>query len=71
VIVHTRVATANVLRDLRADEARRALRGVLVHEPDLVGLQEWHPSRIRLLAESGSVGVLPVPRLGRRRSGYR
>ena len=67
---HTVVATANVNRGLGADDARRALRGVLEHEPDLVGLQEWHPWRFRLLAETGSVGLSHAPRIGDRRSGY-
>ena len=69
--VRTRVASANVLRDLRGGDARRALQDVLAQGPDLVGLQEWHPSRLRLLAESGSVGVPPAPLLGRQRDGYR
>jgi endonuclease/exonuclease/phosphatase family metal-dependent hydrolase len=50
-----RVATANVLCDLGAADARRALSGVLECEPDLVGLQEWSLARYRLLAETGSV----------------
>jgi hypothetical protein len=53
------VATANVLYTLGAGSARRALAGVLEHEPDLVALQEWHLSRWRLLRETGDVGVVP------------
>jgi len=70
VTSHTVVATANVHRGLGADDARRSLRGVLEHEPDLVGLQEWHPWRYRLLAETGSVALLRRPRIGRQRDGY-
>ena len=55
---HTVVATANVNRNLGAHDARQALRGVLELEPDLVGLQEWHPWRRRLLVETGSAGLL-------------
>jgi hypothetical protein len=53
------VATANVLYTLGADSARRALAGVLVYEPDLVALQEWHLSRLPLLRETGRVGLVP------------
>jgi len=59
VTTQTVVATANVLRDLGAGQAREALAGVLAHEPDLVGLQEWGPKRFGLLREHGSVGLLP------------
>jgi hypothetical protein len=38
---------------------------VLDHRPDLVGLQEWHPTRLGLLLETGP--VRPVPSVGRRR----
>ncbi|MCW2847035.1 MAG: hypothetical protein JWR90_1009 [Marmoricola sp.] len=31
-------------------------------EPDLIGLQEWYPSRVGLLRETGPVG--PVPSAG-------
>src|SRR3954452_3304881 len=51
----TLVATANVLCSLGRRDARSALRGVLDRRPDLVGLQEWGPSRRRLLAETGQV----------------
>jgi hypothetical protein len=54
---HTDVATANVLRTLPREAARRALRDILALEPDLVGLQEWGVSRHRLLRETGSVRV--------------
>lgn len=67
---HSVVATANVNRALGADDARRALRGVLEHEPDLIGLQEWHPWRFRLLTETGRVAVLRGRRIGRRKDGY-
>lgn len=59
VTSHTIVATANVLRTISHDEARRALRGVLDLAPDLVGLQEWGLVRCRLLRETGSVGLAP------------
>lgn len=55
----TTVATANVLCALDRPAARQALRDVLALEPDLIGLQEWYPSRMRLLRETGR--VLPVP----------
>lgn len=61
------VATANILYRLGRDDARTALRQVLEHEPDLVGLQEWYPSRLGLLRETGS--VRPVPRVTRSRGG--
>lgn len=66
----TVVATANVLCTLRPAAARGALRAVLDVEPDLVGLQEWYPSRAGLLRETGSVGLVPSVglRLGRRGS---
>jgi hypothetical protein len=54
---HTDVATANVLRSLPHDAARRALRDILALQPDLVGLQEWGVSRHLLLRETGSVRV--------------
>jgi hypothetical protein len=43
------VATANVLGSLPRREARAAVAAVLEHEPDLVGLQEWHPWRTGVL----------------------
>jgi hypothetical protein len=46
---HLVVASANVLCKLRSRDARTALLGVLAHEPDLVGLQEWGPRRAPLL----------------------
>ncbi|WP_067433404.1 exonuclease/endonuclease/phosphatase family protein [Nocardioides jensenii] len=67
---HTVVATANVNRALGSHDARRALHQVLEHEPDLVGLQEWHPWRFRLLAATGSVGLLRGPRFGHEHRGY-
>jgi hypothetical protein len=67
----TVVATANILYSLTAGEACRALADVLAHEPDLVGLQEWYPTRIRLLRGSGEVALVPyvAGRLGRRTGG--
>jgi hypothetical protein len=53
------VATANVQDSLGADGARRALVDVLSLEPDLVALQEWYPARVRILAETGRVGLAP------------
>jgi hypothetical protein len=58
------VATANVLCTLGLDDAREALAAVLHRSPDLVGLQEWYPSRSGLLRETGRLG--PVPQLGGR-----
>src|SRR4051812_27121370 len=57
--VRTTVATANVLYTLGPVEARAALGHVLALEPDLVGLQEWYPSRTGLLRETGPVGLVP------------
>src|SRR4051794_14211213 len=57
----TTVATANVLYTLGPVDARTALGDVLAAEPDLVGLQEWYPTRLRLLQETGRVGLLPGP----------
>lgn len=62
--VQTRVASANILFSLAPRDARRALADVLVHQPDLVGLQEWYPVRFRVLAETGRLG--PVPQVGAR-----
>ena len=50
----TLVATANVHWRLPAENARRALGGVLALEPDLVGLQEWGISRRRILRQCGA-----------------
>ena len=55
----TVVASANVLYKLPAGDARTALTEVLAHEPDLVGLQEWYVSRLRLLRRFGDVKVVP------------
>ena len=67
----TLVATANVNRALGRGDARAALADVLRHEPDLVGLQEWNLTRLPLLRETGSVGVVPDVRLRvGRSSGY-
>jgi endonuclease/exonuclease/phosphatase family metal-dependent hydrolase len=67
---HTVAATTNVLRELGAGDALRALQGVLELDPDLVGLQEWHPTRYRLLAETGPVDLLPGRRRRRNSDGY-
>jgi hypothetical protein len=58
----TTVATANVRYTLDAADARDVLAKVLAEEPDLIGLQEWYPSRVGLLRETGRVG--PVPAAG-------
>jgi hypothetical protein len=55
----TTVATANILYKLPAREARVALTQVLAEQPDLVGLQEWYVSRLRLLRRFGDVRVVP------------
>jgi len=60
------VATANVQASLGRAAARETLVQVLAHEPDLVGLQEWHPwfpSRWRLLREFPDFRWF-APRLG-------
>ncbi|MGY2875720.1 hypothetical protein ACVW00_002910 [Marmoricola sp. URHA0025 HA25] len=56
----TVVASANILYKLPEREARTALTQVLAHEPDLVGLQEWYVSRLRLLRQFGDVRVIPA-----------
>jgi hypothetical protein len=56
---HTVVASANILYKLRPHDAYAALTQVLAHEPDLVGLQEWYVSRLRLLRQFGDVKVIP------------
>lgn len=55
----TVVASANILYKLPPSEARTALTQVLAHEPDLVGLQEWYVSRLRLLRRLGDVRLVP------------
>jgi hypothetical protein len=55
----TTVATANVLYHLDDVDARKALGDVLALQPDLVGLQEWYPSRLSVLRETGRVGPVP------------
>jgi hypothetical protein len=69
------VATANVLRSLDDRDASEALLGLLEHEPDLVGLQEWGLSRHRLLRRTGGVrtvvpGLATGLRTGRGPGGY-
>lgn len=56
----TVVASANILYKLPEHDARTALTQVLAHEPDLVGLQEWYVSRLRLLRQFGDVRVVPA-----------
>ncbi|MBW8750254.1 MAG: hypothetical protein JF565_02380 [Propionibacteriales bacterium] len=55
----TVVASANILYKLRPHDAYATLTQVLAHEPDLVGLQEWYVSRLRLLRQFGDVRVVP------------
>ncbi|MBO9519937.1 MAG: hypothetical protein J7518_00250 [Nocardioidaceae bacterium] len=67
----TTVASANILFKLGWRDARTALRQVLEQEPDLVALQEWYPSRLSVLRETGTVRTVPglplPPLLPRRR----
>ena len=56
----TTVASANILYKLPPRDARTALIQVLDVEPDLVGLQEWYVSRLRLLRQFGDVTVVPA-----------
>ena len=67
---HTVVASANILYKLGPDDARAALAQVLEAQPDLVGLQEWYVTRLRLLREFGEVRVVPGWRTGGRDSAY-
>ena len=53
------MASANIQSSLDAVQARRSLRSVLDLWPDLVGLQEWYPSRFQILAETGRTGLVP------------
>jgi hypothetical protein len=57
----TTVATANICYTLGPEDARAALGAVLARGPDLVGLQEWYPSRVGLLQETGRVSLVPRP----------
>ncbi|HET9420576.1 MAG TPA: hypothetical protein VFO49_05520 [Nocardioides sp.] len=66
----TVVASANMLYKLDSDAARTALRQVLDAKPDLVGLQEWYVTRLRLLREVGDVRVVPGWRTGGDDSAY-
>ena len=66
----TVVASANILYKLPQTDARVSLRQVLDQEPDLVGLQEWYISRLRLLREFGDVRVVPGWRVGGRGTPY-
>ena len=60
----TVVASANILYKLDPDDARAALTQVLEARPDLVGLQEWYVTRLRLLRGFGDVRVVPGWRTG-------
>ena len=55
----TRVASANILYKLGAEDAVVALDQVLAEEPDLVGLQEWYVSRLPQLRRTGDVRTVP------------
>jgi hypothetical protein len=56
---HTVVASANILYKLPPHGAYAALTQVVADQPDLVGLQEWYVSRLRLLRQLGDVRVIP------------
>lgn len=56
----TAVASANILYKLPGRDARAALSQVLAEAPDLVGLQEWYVSRLRILRDFGDVRVVPA-----------
>jgi hypothetical protein len=62
---HTVVASANILYKLGPHDAYAALTQVLAHEPDLVSLQEWYVTRLRLLRQFGDVKVIPTLGTGR------
>ena len=66
----TVVASANVLYTLPRRDAATTLTQVLDAEPDLVGLQEWYVSRLRLLRQFGDVRVVPGWRIGVRGPAY-
>jgi hypothetical protein len=57
------VATANVEHHLPQARAHEAVRLVLDHRPDLIGLQEWHLPRVPSLRRFGSLVVPPLGRL--------
>lgn len=61
VAMSTTVASANILYKLRPHDAYLALTQVLDDRPDLVGLQEWYVTRLRLLRQFGDVRVVPAP----------
>lgn len=69
VSTQTVVVTANILRDLRAPDARAALREIVELAPDLIGLQEWEVTRLPLLHETGSVALSTPARPRWRRGG--
>jgi endonuclease/exonuclease/phosphatase family metal-dependent hydrolase len=56
----TVVATCNVLDRLGAADARDAVETVLSAGPDIVALQEWRPSRRRLLPREDYLWVAPA-----------
>lgn len=60
----TAVVTANILDTLDFRQARTALQQVLDEEPDLVGLQEWYPTRLGVLRETGTIKTVPDLKLG-------
>jgi len=60
----TTVVSANILFKLGWRDARTALQQVLDEEPDLVGLQEWYPTRLGILRETGTVRTVPDVTLG-------
>jgi hypothetical protein len=59
-VTRTVVATANIEYRLPLARAHEALQVVLAHEPDLVGLQEWHLPRVPSLRRVGSLVVPPA-----------
>lgn len=55
-MTRTTVATANVNQHLDRNRAGVAIDAVLDLEPDLVGLQEWYPTRRSVLRDRGDRG---------------
>jgi hypothetical protein len=63
------VVSANIAFKLGREQALAALEQVLGTGADLIALQEWYPSRARLLRATGSVRTVPGLPIGTRPRG--